>query len=143
MKLQCKIASMFGTTIRVAPTIESAAMYQIDGNGVVDVDNEDHAKRLLAAEKTWRVYVARTPMAPEAPDTPPPPPTPPAPPTPPVEPPGASEEGEGESKDEYPEPTMKMTLAELRKLARVYEVDFTDKTTKRQLVDLLNDAMYE
>lgn len=131
MKLQSKLSHMVNTTVRVDGTV-----YDVDGDGVVLVDNKGHAEKLLANEAGWRHYVERKRVSgvrrSQSPETPPE--------TPPEVP---SKEPESEDTEEdLPDPSMSMNLAELQELADKYELEYTPKTTKRQLVDAIMEAMY-
>ena len=47
------------------------------------------------------------------------------------------------SEAEYPDPTMDMSLEELRELAKVYQVPIHGRTGKKKLVADIHAAMYD
>jgi len=56
---------------------------------------------------------------------------------------GEDEEAAGEAEDEWPDPKESMTVAYLTEMAEAYEVDVTDKPTKKVMVKRIREAMYE
>ena len=91
-------------------------------NGVINVDKEADINKLLKLSGSWTPIVERTPVVTEATTV--------------------VEETVEDNGEEYPDPNMKMTVAELHRIADAYEVTYSSKTTKRQLVNAIMKAMY-
>jgi len=161
MKIQNRLIHMRGKVV-----LCNGRKYQIDDMGCVDVDDEADLKRLLAAAE-WQQYrkpVDRDEMVAESakPAKPEPTPEKKAPPeAPPEEPQEADQaaepeqepdnEGQGgdadaadaDEEDEWPDPDVSMSKAQLQKIANAYEVEYEAKTTKAELVELINAKMYD
>lgn len=54
--------------------------------------------------------------------------------------PETTDEGD---EDEWPDPHMGMGKPQLQEIAKAYELTFTPKTTKQELIDMINTAMYD
>lgn len=158
MDMRCRHGHMRGKGVLVNGTV-----YKIDSDGVAkDVAPQDAAKLLLCGngwEEDKKVGAKGKPAGKpgktaKVPDIAPPIVNPPlldkpklfggrlpeeeaptAPDPEPTEPPVPEEEIEA--------PSMRMTKAELHALADQYEVTYTDATTKRELLALLEEAMFE
>lgn len=147
---------------RYTKVLVNGTVYEIDARGVVrDVKKED-AEKLLKNSKVWRIYNEKQPVkraqSEKAPEKPEPPPEDPEvsqePEEAPAEAPEAPEEASEDSNeedgeepeeasgDEYPDPDMRMNKAKLQEIADAYEVEYSSSTTKLELVDLINEAMY-
>ncbi|UCG53369.1 MAG: hypothetical protein JSW58_07400 [Candidatus Latescibacterota bacterium] len=115
----------------------NGTLYELDGKGVVEVEDQKDQDELLADISSWRVYVPREPAtAPES--------KPEARPkekaeVEPVETPGDDPEGDD---NPWPDPTMDMEISYLREMAEAYQVTFTKKTPKKALVAKIKKAMY-
>jgi len=145
MKLQNLLPHMAGKAVLVNGT-----KYQLNAEGVVNVPNETDAAKLLAS-KSWRAFEdsVEAPTVPQKASEPQPQPAPPPePPKAPVEAETASDPGSdagGEGKDpeeEWPDPDESMKKGYLQEMADAYEVEYTPKTTKKELVDAIMDKMY-
>lgn len=134
MKLQNTVPHMVNETVKVQGTV-----YEINGEGVADVDNEEHALRLLADRSMWRRYVERSPVTPKVPEAPKPPVQTKAPETKPED----TTKPPQENGDEWPDPKTSMAVKQLHEIADAYQVEYDAKTTKKVLVDLIMKAMYE
>lgn len=139
MKLQSLLPHMLNNSVRV-----DGVTYRTDSNGVTTVNDEKHIQKLLSNSAAWRPYVERVPVSASGKPT-----KPVAKPAPVAElakvikpEPVSEPEPELEDREEYPDPTMSMTLARLQEIAGAYEVPYTSKTTKRELVDAIMVAMY-
>ena len=143
-------------------------VYLTNEEGVTEVDVQEDIDKLLLNRGIWKRYVARAPVEPGAPKG-----KPVEPPQAPIEsvtestagsdPPGDSEpvvppvESPGDVKPpvapnapvakppvkEWPDPTMKHTLKQLRETADAYQVGYNDKTPKAELIGTIMGAMYE
>lgn len=123
MKLQSLLPHRINTVVSVNGT-----EYRVDGKGIVNVTNEQDALKLLANAAGWKRYIEREPIAVKAVEAPA------------VALPSIVEEDT--SIKEYPDPTMKMSVSELREIADAYQVEYDAKTSKKVLVDLIMIAMY-
>jgi len=113
--------------------------YDVDHDCVVHNVAEEDAKKLLSfASRVWRVWEGVSPkkaaeirkQAAEAREQAK------AKPEPKPAEPKADEE-------EYPAPTLQMPKAELQRIAVAYQVEFTDRTSKAELVRLIEEVMFE
>jgi hypothetical protein len=163
MKLRNKHDHMKGKSV-----LCNGTHYEVGPDGIVEVTDANDAKRLRAS-KDWLPVKNKADDAENSGKTPEakkPQPKKPAPPTaPPAEPEAAEEaaeaepepveeepgekavdeepagEAEGEA-NEWPDPTMDMSKAELQEIADAYEVEYDNKTNKQGLVDAIMHKMY-
>lgn len=111
--------------------------YDIDHDCVLRGVAEEDAQKLLGfASRVWRIWEGAHPaevakvrkqMAESKPK-------PEKKPEPIVEP---------EEEKEYPAPTMQMSKPELQEIAMAYEVEFSERTSKAELVRLIEAVMFE
>jgi len=130
MKLRTVLSHKFGTSVKV-----DGQKYDIDDEGFLEVEDTKHALKLLQ-NNTWQRAVERTPSKAksQAKDKPK---------DEPKDKPKEKPKEEEENGADYPDPSMSLTLPKLREMADAYEVPYTSKTKKAELVELLNEAMYE
>lgn len=93
---------------------------------------------VLAADATTEMP-APPPVQPAAVPAPAPEPTP----EPAAAPAPAEPEPSGEDEEEFPDPHMGMKKPQLQKIAKAYELQYTDRTSKKALVDMIMAAMYD
>lgn len=140
MKLENTKAHMRNKAVLVNGTV-----YQIDANGIADVPDQAAADKLLQAE-AWREYRPQegqepTPKAkaPKGPEN--------APEVAEKAPEQVSEVDDvdqpvAESGEDYPDPSMDMSKKKLQRMADDYELEYKAQTTKAELVEMINAAMY-
>ena len=137
MRLQNTLQHMKNASVKVNGT-----RYEIDADGIADVSSEEDAKKLLTNKSAWQLLSSM------------------------IEPPPSKKEAvvineipeaedaeagavfsndadsESDLDAEYPDPTEDMTLPELKRLADVYQVSYSDQPKKAALINRIMSAMY-
>lgn len=154
MKLKNRLPHMRKQSVKV-----NGNRYDLDMDGIADVDNAEDAKKLLKGDAWSRYYpkleeveqddasiIPEPESVPEPTPEPTPEPEPISEPEPnpvqePVQEPVTDEETE-ELDKQFPDPTMDMTVKELKVLADAYQVSYKDQPNKETLIGRIMKAMY-
>jgi hypothetical protein len=148
MKLQNVLRHMANASVLV-----NGNRYFLDEKGITTVDNAEDAKKIMMDRTSWRHYVEDDVPAAEQPKVEEKKPlkskseaSKPEPKKDEVEVADTKTDAEAEEKgsktEEYPDPSMAMSLVELKELADVYHVNRKDQPNKSVLVERIMVAMY-
>ncbi len=157
MDLENLLPHKRGTKVSV-----NGSIYEIDSKGIAHGVKEADAKKLLAAPRSWRLRIERSPVktAPAAPagiipevvaapvpeeviiEVEAPAAAPVEAAAPEAEPEVAAAGAELPDAGEWPDPTEEMDIGYLRQMAGAYGLKTTTRNGKKQLVAMIKKAMY-
>jgi len=146
---------MAGQTVKV-----NGAVYQIDEAGLVNIDDKSAVDKLLQNKAAWSRVAMQIQVTPAKTEQPKPVETSvEKPASKPVRKPVAKKvvvepvkktkkqkeqpAGVDNGGVDWPDPTPSMAIGYLRQMAEAYDVPFTGKTPKSELVKLIHAAMYD